>query len=47
VRTLIREHVEGPGTDRFLAPEIEAVNTLVAAGSLLDAASAAVGQPLR
>ncbi|MBB1496139.1 histidine ammonia-lyase [Propioniciclava sp. MC1595] len=39
----IREHVPGPGTDRFLAPEIESVVGLVAAGSLVEAAASVTG----
>ncbi|MFC9550608.1 histidine ammonia-lyase [Rhodococcus sp. NPDC056960] len=43
VRDAIREHVAGPGTDRHLAPEIEAVVTLAASGALVSAAEAVVG----
>jgi histidine ammonia-lyase len=43
VLALVREHVEGPGPDRYLSPEIEAVHRLVADGSVLAAAVAAVG----
>ncbi|MEN0134945.1 MAG: histidine ammonia-lyase, partial [Rhodococcus sp. (in: high G+C Gram-positive bacteria)] len=43
VRDAIREHVAGPGTDRHLAPEIEAAVTLAASGRLLEAAEGAVG----
>jgi histidine ammonia-lyase len=43
VRTLVREHVKGPGPDRWLAPEIEAAHVLVADGSVVEAACAAVG----
>ena len=39
----LREHVEGPGTDRHLAPEIEHAVRLVADGSLLAAAEAVTG----
>ncbi len=35
---LVRTVVEGPGPDRFLAPEIEAVTGLVASGRLVSAA---------
>jgi histidine ammonia-lyase len=38
--------VRGPGPDRYLAPEIEAVADAVRAGSLVDAAQAAAGRPL-
>ncbi|SEM50186.1 histidine ammonia-lyase [Rhodococcus maanshanensis] len=44
VRETIREHVEGPGTDRFLAPEIEATVQLAASGALLESAEAVVGK---
>ncbi len=43
VRNLVRAHVEGPGPDRYLAPEIEAVVRLVADGSVVAAAAGAVG----
>ncbi|WP_430333634.1 histidine ammonia-lyase [Rhodococcus sp. ACT016] len=43
VRATLREHVEGPGTDRYLAPEIEAAVQLAASGALLDSAEAVVG----
>ncbi|SHK15128.1 histidine ammonia-lyase [Nocardiopsis flavescens] len=38
VRTL-REHVPGPGPDRYLAPEIALVQGLIADGSVLDSAA--------
>jgi histidine ammonia-lyase len=34
----LREHVPGPGPDRYLAPEIEAAVELVASGRLLGTA---------
>ncbi len=43
VRELVRQHVPGPGTDRYLAPEIDAVLGLVRSGALVAAAEAAVG----
>jgi histidine ammonia-lyase len=43
VRDLVREHVAGPGPDRYLAPEIEATVELVRSGALVAAAEAAVG----
>jgi len=43
VRDAIRERVEGPGPDRHLAPEIEAVHELVAEGAIVVAAEAVVG----
>jgi len=46
VHALLRSAVAGPGPDRFLAPEIDAVTQLVADGRVTAAASAAVG-PLR
>ncbi|GAA1976935.1 histidine ammonia-lyase [Isoptericola halotolerans] len=44
VRDLVRSHVAGPGPDRYLAPEIEAVVRLVTDGAVVDAAAAAVGE---
>ena len=44
VRDLIRSRVEGPGTDRYLAPEIEAVVELAASGALVDAAERVAGE---
>ena len=38
VRDLVREHVPGPGPDRHLAPEIEAVLELVRSGAVTEAA---------
>jgi histidine ammonia-lyase len=38
VRTVLRTRVEGPGTDRYLAPEIAAAHELVMSGALLAAA---------
>ncbi|MDV7357308.1 histidine ammonia-lyase [Rhodococcus oxybenzonivorans] len=43
VRDAIREHVAGPGTDRYLAPEIDAVVALASSGTLLARAEAVVG----
>jgi histidine ammonia-lyase len=43
VRDLVREHVEGPGPDRHLAPEIETVVDLVRTGAIVAAAGSAVG----
>ncbi|HEY3002089.1 MAG TPA: aromatic amino acid lyase, partial [Kribbellaceae bacterium] len=43
VRRALREHVPGPGTDRFLAPEIEHVVQLVADGTVLAAAESVTG----
>jgi histidine ammonia-lyase len=42
VLAVLRRSVPGPGPDRFLAPEIESVTALLADGTLLDAARAAV-----
>jgi histidine ammonia-lyase len=44
VRALVRAHVEGPGPDRWLAPEIAAVHALVADGAVATAARAAAGE---
>ncbi len=43
VRRTLREHVEGPGTDRHLAPEIEHAVRLVADGNFLFAAESITG----
>jgi histidine ammonia-lyase len=40
----VRAHVQGPGPDRWLAPEIAAVHALVADGSVAAAVQAAVGE---
>lgn len=40
---LVREHVEGPGPDRFLSAEIEAVHGLVMTGALVHAVEDAIG----
>jgi histidine ammonia-lyase len=42
VRARLRTRVEGPATDRYLAPEIEAAHSLVLDGSLLAAAASVV-----
>jgi histidine ammonia-lyase len=39
----IRAHVDGPGTDRYLAPEIEAIVAAAAAGELVVAAESVTG----
>ena len=44
--SVLRSRVPGPGPDRFLAPELAEVESLVSSGSVLDAVEAAVG-PLR
>ncbi|GAB6902316.1 histidine ammonia-lyase [Kineosporia succinea] len=43
VKSVLREHVEGPGTDRYLAPEIEAVVQLAVSGELVAAAERITG----
>jgi histidine ammonia-lyase len=43
VREGLREQVQGPGTDRFLAPEIEAAVEYVASGRALAAAESITG----
>lgn len=47
VRAAIRRVVPGPGPDRYLAPEIEAVRVLVNDGTLLSAAETTLEAPLR
>jgi histidine ammonia-lyase len=42
VRELVRTRVDGPGPDRFVSPEIEAVTELVASGDVARVALAAV-----
>jgi histidine ammonia-lyase len=42
-RAALREVEAGPGPDRWLAPELEAVTELVASGALLDTVEAEVG----
>jgi len=39
----LRTVVDGPGTDRFLSPELEAADRLVSSGDVLRAAESAVG----
>lgn len=39
----LRDHVAGPGPDRFLAPEIEAAATMVGNGAMVAAAESAIG----
>ncbi len=46
VRAALREHVAGPGTDRYLAPEIEVAVELVRSGAALAAANSALAIPL-
>ncbi|MCJ0906794.1 histidine ammonia-lyase [Rhodococcus sp. ARC_M6] len=43
VHALIREHVQGPGPDRYLAPEIEAVVVLAETGALLQCVEEVIG----
>ena len=43
VVALLREHVEGPGPDRYLAPEIAAVVELARSGAIVNAVEAAIG----
>jgi len=40
----VRKHVEGPGPDRFLAPELAATEALVRSGKVLEAAEAVIGK---
>src|SRR5690606_13692119 len=44
VRDATRSRVPGPGADRYLAPEIDAVVEMVRAGFLIAAAESAAGQ---
>lgn len=39
----LRDHVAGPGPDRYLAPEIEAAATMVGSGAVVAAAESAIG----
>jgi len=43
-RAAVREVVAGPGPDRWLSPEIEAVHVLVAEGRIVSAVEAVVGE---
>ncbi len=43
VRAVLREHIEGPGTDRHLSPEIEKAVELAASGALLAGAESVIG----
>lgn len=43
VLEVLREVVQGPGTDRFLSPELEAADRLVGSGAVRAAAESAVG----
>jgi histidine ammonia-lyase len=42
----LREQVEGPGPDRFLAPEIEASYQLILSGRAVAAAESQLAVPL-
>jgi histidine ammonia-lyase len=44
VVALLREHVQGPGSDRYLAPEIAAVVELARTGAIVAAAEGVVGR---
>ncbi len=44
VRALRAAGVEGPGPDRYLAPEIEVAVGLVASGAVLDAVEEVIGE---
>jgi histidine ammonia-lyase len=43
VRTALRAGVEGPGPDRYLTPEIDAVVDLIRSGAVTAAAESTVG----
>jgi histidine ammonia-lyase len=47
VCTLLRSRVEGPGPDRFVAPELAAAEDLVVSGAVVDAAAQALGRSLQ
>jgi histidine ammonia-lyase len=40
----LRTHVEGPGPDRFLAPDLAAAERLLTSGALVAAVEAAIGE---
>jgi histidine ammonia-lyase len=40
----LREHVAGPGPDRFTAPELAAAEALVASGALIGAVEPVIGE---
>ena len=44
VRDALREEIEGPGPDRWLAPELAGAEGLVMSGLLITAAAAVVGE---
>ena len=44
VRALVRQHVDGPGPDRHLAPEIAAAVALVANGDVVRTVEATIGE---
>jgi len=41
--SLLRSHVPGPGPDRYLSPELSAVEELVRSGAVVDAVEGAIG----
>ena len=43
VLELVRGEIDGPGPDRFISPEIEAVASLVRRGAVRDAAAERLG----
>ncbi len=43
VLALVRKSIDGPGPDRWLAPELAAVTELIASGAIRDAAEAVIG----
>jgi histidine ammonia-lyase len=47
VRDLLRSRVEGPGPDRFVAPELAAAEQLVVSGTVVAAANDALGRSLQ
>jgi histidine ammonia-lyase len=41
---VVRERIAGPGPDRFLSPELDAAEQLIASGDLLGSVEAAIGE---
>ncbi|TAM71121.1 MAG: histidine ammonia-lyase [Microbacteriaceae bacterium] len=44
VRDLVRTEVRGPGHDRFLSPEIEAIAAMVSSGRVVEATTSVIGE---
>ncbi|HZQ26210.1 MAG TPA: hypothetical protein VFA94_00805, partial [Acidimicrobiales bacterium] len=43
VLALVRSRIDGPGPDRYLAPELAQAEELVESGAVVDAAERAIG----